>query len=43
MQRASRYGKAGYEPSGSVDDLFPGSYYLVKVDELHRRTYARKA
>ena len=40
--RARRYGKGDYEPSGDVDELFPGTYYLVKVDALHRRTYARK-
>lgn len=41
--RASRYGTAGYEPSGSVGDLFPGTYYLASVDELHRRAYGRLA
>lgn len=40
--RATRYGACDYEPSGAVSELFPGAYYLVKVDKLHRRTYARK-
>jgi hydroxymethylglutaryl-CoA synthase len=40
--RARRYGACDYEPAGSVDELFPGAYYLTKVDALHRRTYARK-
>ena len=40
--RASRYGKCGYKPSGSVDDLFAGTFYLAEVDELHRRSYGRK-
>ena len=40
--RAKRYGACDYEPSGSVSDLFPGTYYLVGVDKLYRRTYARK-
>ena len=40
--RASRYGKCDYEPSGAIDELFPGAYYLVKIDGKHRRTYARK-
>ena len=40
--RATRYGKGDYTPSGSVADLFPGTYYLAGVDSLHRRTYARK-
>ena len=39
--RAERYGKAGYVPSGPVADLWPGTFYLAKVDELHRRTYER--
>ncbi|KAL5289277.1 HMGCS1 family protein [Megaselia abdita] len=33
---------APYEPSGSTDVLFPGTYYLKNIDELHRRTYERK-
>uniref|UniRef100_A0A182WLA7 Hydroxymethylglutaryl-CoA synthase n=1 Tax=Anopheles minimus TaxID=112268 RepID=A0A182WLA7_9DIPT len=32
---------APYEPSGSVDVLFPGTYYLKSVDSMHRRTYER--
>ena len=40
--RAARYGKCDYEPTGSVDALAPGTYYLEKVDQLYRRTYARK-
>lgn len=40
--RATRYGKCEYEPSGSVEELLPGAYYLLKVDALHRRSYARK-
>ena len=39
--RARRYGTADYEPSGSVDEMLPGAYYLTKVDALHRRTYER--
>lgn len=33
--------KAPYEPSGSLENLFPGTYYLVKVDEAYRRFYER--
>ncbi|EOD33197.1 hydroxymethylglutaryl-CoA synthase [Emiliania huxleyi CCMP1516] len=40
--REERYGQAGYEPSGDVGALAPGTYYLAAVDELHRRTYSRK-
>jgi len=31
-----------YTPVGSVEDLFPGTYYLTNIDEKFRRTYARK-
>ncbi|KAM9329651.1 hydroxymethylglutaryl-CoA synthase, cytoplasmic [Gastrophryne carolinensis] len=34
---------ASYIPQGSVDDLFAGTWYLVRVDEKHRRYYARTA
>lgn len=30
---------APYEPTGSVDVLFPGTFYLKSIDALHRRTY----
>ncbi|XP_068893713.1 hydroxymethylglutaryl-CoA synthase 1-like isoform X1 [Tenebrio molitor] len=33
--------KAPYEPSGSIDHFFPGTYYLTKIDDLHRRFYDR--
>lgn len=32
---------APYTPSGSISALFPGTYYLKNVDEMHRRTYER--
>ena len=32
---------APYEPSGSVDVLFPGTYYLKNIDEKNRRFYER--
>lgn len=32
---------ASYVPRGPVDDLFPGTWYLTRVDEKHRREYAR--
>jgi hypothetical protein len=28
-------------PSGSVDNIATGTYYLVNVDEMHRRFYAK--
>lgn len=33
--------KAPYEPSGSIDVLFSGTYYLKSIDEKHRRIYER--
>lgn len=32
---------APFEPRSSIENMFPGTYYLVKVDQLHRRTYER--
>ncbi|XP_014364599.2 hydroxymethylglutaryl-CoA synthase 1 [Papilio machaon] len=40
--RTKNYHTAPYEPSGSIDVLFPGTYYLVRIDEQRRRTYERK-
>ncbi|RZC39088.1 HMG CoA synt C domain containing protein [Asbolus verrucosus] len=33
--------KAPYEPTGPTDNFFPGTYYLTKIDEGHRRFYDR--
>lgn len=33
--------KAPYVPSGRTDALFPGTFYLKSVDEMHRRVYER--
>lgn len=33
--------KAPYEPVGDIKQLFPGTYYLTKVDDMHRRSYSR--
>ncbi|EQC31700.1 hypothetical protein SDRG_10493 [Saprolegnia diclina VS20] len=41
--REASHGLKSYTPLQSTDALFPGTYYLVKVDDKHRRTYARKA
>lgn len=30
-----------YSPTGEIGDLFPGTYYLDKVDDKHRRSYLR--
>ncbi|XP_033637166.1 hydroxymethylglutaryl-CoA synthase 1-like [Asterias rubens] len=33
---------AKYTPVGSIADLFPGTWYLTYVDEMHRRKYSSK-
>lgn len=33
---------ASYIPRGSADDLSPGTWYLTRVDDKHRREYARR-
>ncbi|XP_070599475.1 hydroxymethylglutaryl-CoA synthase, cytoplasmic isoform X1 [Erythrolamprus reginae] len=42
MLREKTHHLANYIPQGSVDDLFEGTWYLVRVDEKHRRTYAHR-
>ena len=34
--------RTNYEPSGAIDRLFPGTYYLKYVDDMHRRTYEKR-
>lgn len=34
---------ANYVPQGSVDELFPGTWYLTCVDEKYRRHYTRRS
>lgn len=33
----------GYTPQGNPDTIVKGTYYLLKVDDMFRRTYAVKA
>ncbi|XP_013187423.2 hydroxymethylglutaryl-CoA synthase 1 [Amyelois transitella] len=40
--RTANYHTAPYKPSGSIDVLFPGTYYLTNIDDQRRRTYDRK-
>ena len=40
--RAHNSHRTNYEPSGDVSTLFPGTYYLKFVDEMHRRTYEKR-
>ena len=34
---------APYTPVGEVETLFPDTWYLEGVDELHRRVYRKKS
>lgn len=40
--RTRNYHTAPYKPSGSIDKLFSGTYYLIEIDDERRRTYDRK-
>lgn len=40
-QREHFFHKVNYSPPGDTKSLFPGTWYLERVDELHRRKYAR--
>lgn len=33
--------KAPYTPVSSIENFFPGTYYLTQIDDKHRRTYER--
>ena len=39
--REETHHRAPYSPVGNPADLFPGTYYLVSVDDKHRRVYNR--
>uniref|UniRef100_A0A2K6L1S8 Hydroxymethylglutaryl-CoA synthase n=2 Tax=Rhinopithecus TaxID=542827 RepID=A0A2K6L1S8_RHIBE len=41
-QREQFYHKVNFSPPGDINSLFPGTWYLERVDELHRRKYARR-
>ena len=40
--REKMFGKCNYEPMGKIDHLFPGTFYLTKVDDVFRRYYTIK-
>ncbi|KAK8091306.1 hydroxymethylglutaryl-CoA synthase [Apiospora phragmitis] len=40
--REKAYGAHSYTPTGDVDSLFPGTYYLEKIDDQYRRSYSIK-
>ncbi|XP_073212376.1 hydroxymethylglutaryl-CoA synthase, mitochondrial isoform X2 [Lepidochelys kempii] len=41
-QREETHHLVNHTPQGSKDDLFPGTWYLERVDDKHRRQYARR-
>lgn len=40
--REENHNAVKYAPQGSIDNIWPGAYYLEGVDELYRRTYIQK-
>jgi hydroxymethylglutaryl-CoA synthase len=40
--RHKAHGKKNYKPQGRVDTISKGAYYLVNIDDMFRREYARK-
>nr|XP_023403309.1 hydroxymethylglutaryl-CoA synthase, mitochondrial [Loxodonta africana] len=40
-QREQFYHKLNFSPPGDTNSLFPGTWYLERVDELYRRKYDR--
>ncbi|KAL6044255.1 hypothetical protein STEG23_019935, partial [Scotinomys teguina] len=41
-EREQFYHKVNFSPPGDTSNLFPGTWYLERVDEMHRRKYARR-
>lgn len=39
--REANHNAAAYEPQGSLENLWPGTYYLTRIDEKYRRFYER--
>uniref|UniRef100_A0A8C9P7P4 Hydroxymethylglutaryl-CoA synthase n=1 Tax=Spermophilus dauricus TaxID=99837 RepID=A0A8C9P7P4_SPEDA len=41
-QREQFFHKVNFSPPGDTNNLFPGTWYLERVDEMYRRKYARR-
>ncbi|WWC89652.1 hydroxymethylglutaryl-CoA synthase [Kwoniella dendrophila CBS 6074] len=41
--REENHNAVKYTPQGSIENIWPGAYYLEGVDELYRRTYATRS
>ncbi|KAF7364274.1 3-hydroxy-3-methylglutaryl coenzyme A synthase [Mycena sanguinolenta] len=39
--REKNYNAVNFKPEGSIDNIWPGAYYLESVDEKYRRKYAK--
>ena len=39
--RENVHNQASYTPVSSIDDFWPGVFYLTSVDEKYRRSYSR--
>lgn len=39
--REKNYHSAPYEPKTSISNMFPGTYYLLQIDDKYRRTYGK--
>jgi hydroxymethylglutaryl-CoA synthase len=40
--REANHNAREYLPKGSVDNIWPGGYYLEGIDDKFRRTYGQK-
>lgn len=40
--REENHNAVRYTPQGSLDNIWPGAYYLEGVDEVYRRTYGTR-
>lgn len=43
LLREKAHLKKSFQPAGSPDGLFPGTYYLTDIDDMFRRKYAVKS
>ena len=42
QQRETNFGKCNFIPSSSIEDLYPGTFYLEKCDDKWKRYYQIK-
>ena len=39
QQRETNFGKCNFVPASSIEDLYPGTFYLEKCDDKWKRYY----